>query len=70
MTGTSYAGDDYPAISVPVADPASHVWSSPDPSVASVNPVTGTVTARHPGQAAITISAGTLAASVTITVTP
>ena len=69
MTGTSYAGDDYPAISVPVADPASHVWSSPDPSVASVNPVTGKVTARHRGKATITVSSGTLTASVMITVT-
>jgi hypothetical protein len=68
-TGTSYAGDDYPAISVPIADPASHVWSSSDPLVASVNPVTGKVTARHPGKATVTVSSGTLTASVTITVT-
>jgi exopolysaccharide biosynthesis protein len=68
-TGTSYAGDDYPAISVPIADPASHLWSSSDPSVASVNPVTGKVTARHRGKATITVSSGTLTASVMITVT-
>jgi exopolysaccharide biosynthesis protein len=68
-TGTSYAGDDYPAINTPVADPASHVWSSSDPFVVSVNPVSGKVTARHPGNATITVSSGTLTASVTLTVT-
>jgi hypothetical protein len=68
-TGTSYAGDDYPAITVPIADPASHVWSTSAPSVATVDPVTGQVTAKHPGTADITISTGTLTASVTLTVT-
>jgi hypothetical protein len=68
-TGASYAGDDYPAVNVPIADPASHVWSSSDPFVASVNPVTGKVRARHSGTATITVSSGTLTASVTLTVT-
>lgn len=68
-TGTSYAGDDYPAITVPIADPVSHVWSSSNPQILSVDPVTGQVTAHHRGAATITVEAGSVTASVPLTVT-
>jgi Phosphodiester glycosidase/Bacterial Ig-like domain (group 2) len=68
-TGTTVGGDNYPAITMPVADPASHVWASGDPHVATVNPVTGQVTAHHPGQATISVTCGGVTASSTLTVT-
>jgi uncharacterized protein YjdB len=66
--GTTPAGDDRAALDVPVADPASHVWSSSDPRVASVDPRTGRVTARSPGTATITVLSAGLTASTVITV--
>jgi hypothetical protein len=67
-TGTTPAGDDLPALQVPVADPASHQWASSDPRVASVNPRTGLLTARAPGTATITVNSGGITGSVTVTV--
>jgi hypothetical protein len=69
-TGTTPAGDDRAALDVPVADPASHVWSSSDPRVASVDARTGRVTARSPGTATITVLCGGRTASTVITVLP
>jgi uncharacterized protein YjdB len=54
---------------MPVADPASHVWASSDPHVATVNPVTGVATAHHPGQASISVTCGGITAAHTLTVT-
>jgi hypothetical protein len=67
-TGTTPAGDDRPALEVPVADPASHLWSSSDPRVAAVDPQTGRVVARSPGTATITVLAGGVTAAAVITV--
>ena len=68
-TGTAPTGDDLPALSVPIADPASHVWSSSDPRVASVDPVTGEVHARRAGTATISVSSDGVSGSVALTVT-
>jgi len=68
-TGTNVGGDDEPAVTLPIADPASHVWSSSDSRVASVNEDTGVVTARHGGTAIISVESGGITASVTLTVT-
>lgn len=67
-TGTSYAGDDYPAITVPIADPVSHVWSSSNPSILTVDPETGQVHAKSTGTATIAVEAGTITASMQLTV--
>ena len=67
-TGTTPTGDDLPALSVPIADPASHVWSSSDPRVASVDPVSGEVRARCAGTATISVSSGGVSGSVGVTV--
>jgi hypothetical protein len=69
-TGTSVTGDDLTAIHVPIADPASHVWSSSDPRVAGIDPQTGELTARSPGTATITVLSGGITGSTTITVGP
>jgi hypothetical protein len=69
-TGTAPAGDDRAALDVPVADPASHAWSSSDPRVASVDQRTGRVTARSPGTTTITVLCAGLTASTVITVAP
>ncbi len=53
---------------VPIADPASHVWSSTDPAVASVDPVTGVVTAHRAGTATVSAGSGGVTGSVTLTV--
>jgi exopolysaccharide biosynthesis protein len=72
-SGTEVAGDDASAqgmpITMPIADPASHMWSSSDSTVASVNPDTGVVTARHAGTATITVTSGGVSAATSITVT-
>ncbi|WP_041540370.1 phosphodiester glycosidase family protein [Catenulispora acidiphila] len=68
-TGTTPTGDDLPALSVPIADPASHVWRSSDPHVATVDPVTGAVHAWHAGTATVTVTSDGISGSVTLTVT-
>lgn len=67
-TGTNVGGDNEPALTLPIADPASHVWSSSDPRVASVNATTGVVTAHHAGTTTISVTSGGISAAVTLTV--
>ena len=68
-TGTTPAGDDLAALQVPIADPASHLWSSSNPRVAAVDPGTGKLTARSPGTTTITVESGGVTAAVPVTVT-
>jgi hypothetical protein len=67
-TGTTPTGDDLPALQVPVADPASHQWTSSNPRVAAVDSQTGQLTARAPGTATITAESGGITGSITVTV--
>ncbi|HEX6448395.1 MAG TPA: phosphodiester glycosidase family protein [Trebonia sp.] len=67
-TGTNVGGDDEPALTLPIADPASHVWSSSDPQVASVDENSGVVTAHHAGTVTISVESGGVTGSVTLTV--
>jgi uncharacterized protein YjdB len=67
-TGTCVQGDNLPALTMPIADPASHVWTSSDPRVARVDARSGKVSARHRGTATITVTSGGITASTTITV--
>jgi hypothetical protein len=67
--GTTPAGDDLSPLVVPIADPASRLWSSSDPKVASVDPRTGQVTANSAGSATISVLSGGLTGTTTITVT-
>jgi uncharacterized protein YjdB len=53
---------------MPIADPASHGWTSGDPQVARVDARTGPVTALHPGTATMTVTSGGVSASATVTV--
>ncbi|HEX4221027.1 MAG TPA: phosphodiester glycosidase family protein [Pseudonocardiaceae bacterium] len=66
--GTQTSGDNLPVVTVPIADPASHVWSSSDPRVVSVDARTGAITARHAGTATISVRSGGVTGSVTVTV--
>ena len=68
-TGTTPTGDNLAPLQVPVADPASHEWSSSNPRVVTVNPQSGEVHAVSPGIATITVESGGVTATVTITVT-
>lgn len=68
-TGTTPTGDNLTALQVPIADPASHLWSSSNPQVAAVDPDTGQLIARSPGTATITVVSGGVTGTVTITVT-
>jgi uncharacterized protein YjdB len=68
-TGTTPTGDNLPALQVPIADPASHLWSSSDPRVAVVDPSTGQLLARAPGTATISVTSGGVTGTATITVT-
>jgi len=67
-TGTTVGGDNTPAITMPIADPASHAWSSGNATVASVNADSGVVSAHRPGTATISVTSGGVTASVTVTV--
>lgn len=66
--GTTPTGDNLAALQVPIAAPASHLWSSSDPRVAWVNPSTGVVTARSAGTATISVLSGGVTGTVTVTV--
>jgi hypothetical protein len=68
-TGTTPTGNDLPALQVPIADPASHVWSSSDPRIVTIDAGTGKVTARHPGTATVSVTSGGVIGSITLTVT-
>jgi uncharacterized protein YjdB len=68
-TGTTPTGDDLTALQVPIAAPASDLWSSSNPQVAGVDPTTGKVSARAPGTATISVLSGGVTGTVTITVT-
>ena len=66
--GTQTSGDNLPVVTVPIADPASHVWSSSDSRVVSVDARTGAITARHTGSATISVRSGGVTGSITIAV--
>ncbi|MGW5568530.1 phosphodiester glycosidase family protein [Streptomyces tendae] len=57
-SGDQIAGDNIAPLTIPIADPASHVWSSSRPGVASVDPVTGALTAHRPGTATVSVTSG------------
>lgn len=68
-TGVNQTGDNgLAAVKLPIADPVSHVWSSSDPHVATVDAVTGAVTALRPGITTITVETGGMTATQTVTV--
>jgi hypothetical protein len=68
-TGTNVGGDNLATVTLPIADPASHLWSSSDPRVARIDPVTGTVSGRKPGTTQITVESDGATATTAITVT-
>ncbi len=53
---------------MPVADPMSHVWASSDESVATVDPVSGDVTAVAAGTTTISVSTGGITSELQLTV--
>jgi exopolysaccharide biosynthesis protein len=66
--GKAVGGDNLPGITVPISDPASHVWTSSEPKVASVDPVSGKVTAHSRGTVTVSVSSGGVTGSVNLTV--
>jgi hypothetical protein len=68
-TGTNVGGDNEPAVTLPIADPASHLWSSSDEKVASVDADSGAVTAHHPGTVTISVTSGGVVGSAELTIT-
>ena len=68
--GVNQTGDNLAAVTVPIADPASHVWSSSNTKVATVDARTGVVTALHPGTVEISVTSGGLSSTVSIKVLP
>ncbi|HEX3788875.1 MAG TPA: phosphodiester glycosidase family protein [Pseudonocardiaceae bacterium] len=69
-TGTEAVGDNLPAAIMPIADPASHVWSVSDPGIATVDATSGVLTAHRPGSVTVSVSSGGVTASGTVTVLP
>lgn len=67
-TGTQIVGDNLAPLTIPIADPASHVWSSSDTKVASVDPVTGELTAHRAGTVTISVTSGGVTGTVQVTV--
>jgi hypothetical protein len=68
-TGTAVGGDNLPPLTLPIADPVSHVWSSSDARVVSVDRVTGAVTGHRPGTATVSVVSGGVTGSFKVTVT-
>jgi exopolysaccharide biosynthesis protein len=67
--GVNQTGDNLDPVTLPIADPASHVWSTSNSRVARVDPKTGVVTGVRAGTATISITSGGLTSKVTVTVT-
>ncbi|MFJ7948999.1 phosphodiester glycosidase family protein [Streptomyces sp. NPDC096354] len=67
-TGDQVAGDNIAPLTIPIADPASHVWSSSNPKVASVDPSTGALTAHRPGTVTISVTSGGITGSAQVVV--
>jgi exopolysaccharide biosynthesis protein len=53
---------------MPVADPLSHVWASSDKKVATIDPVTGSVTAVAAGTTTISVTTGGITSSLELSV--
>jgi len=66
--GTAVGGDNQPPLVMPIADPASHVWSSSNSRVASVDGRTGMLTAHRPGAVVVSVTSGGITGSVSVTV--
>lgn len=62
------SGTEVGSGTMPIADPASHVWSSGDSGIASVDPVTGKVTAHRAGTVTVSVTSGGVTGSVQLTV--
>ncbi|WP_328885952.1 phosphodiester glycosidase family protein [Streptomyces sp. NBC_00316] len=67
-TGEQIAGDNIAPLTIPIADPASHVWTSSNPKVASVDPPTGTLTAHRPGTVTVSVTSGGITGSAQVIV--
>ncbi|MFF7214396.1 phosphodiester glycosidase family protein [Streptomyces sp. NPDC008238] len=67
-TGDQIAGDNIAPLTIPIADPASHVWTSSNTKVASVDPSTGALTAHRSGTATITVTSGGVTGTAQVTV--
>lgn len=64
----SASGTEAGGGTMPVADPASHVWHSSDPRIAGVDPVTGKLTAHRAGSVTVTVTSGGVSASAVVAV--
>jgi hypothetical protein len=67
-TTLTATGDEVGGGSMPITDPASHVWSSSDSRIASVDAVTGKVTAHRAGTVTISVAGGGVTGAVKIVV--
>jgi exopolysaccharide biosynthesis protein len=67
-TGDQTAGDNIAPLTIPIADPASHVWTSSNPRVASVDRATGVLTAHRHGTVTVTVTSGGVKGSTQVTV--
>ncbi|MDT0465391.1 phosphodiester glycosidase family protein [Streptomyces gibsoniae] len=67
-TGDQIAGDNIAPLTIPIADPASHVWTSSDSKVASVDPSTGALTAHRSGTVTVSVTSGGVTGSAQIIV--
>ncbi|MFB7286409.1 phosphodiester glycosidase family protein [Actinacidiphila glaucinigra] len=67
-TGDQIAGDNIAPLTIPISDPASHVWTSGNPKVASVDPSTGALTAHRSGTATVTVTSGGVTGTTQVTV--
>ncbi|MFD7703386.1 Ig-like domain-containing protein [Streptomyces caelestis] len=65
-SGDQIEGDDITPLAIPIADPASHLWSSSAPKAASVDPSTGALTALRPGTVPVTSGGVTGSAQVVV----
>ncbi|MGI5142535.1 phosphodiester glycosidase family protein [Streptomyces sp. CA-106110] len=67
-TGDQIAGDNIAPLTIPIADPASHVWTSSNTKVATVDPLTGALTAHRSGTATVSVTSGGVTGSTQVVV--
>ncbi|MEV6293880.1 phosphodiester glycosidase family protein [Streptomyces sp. NPDC051896] len=67
-SGDQIGGDNIAPLTIPIADPASHVWTSSNSRVASVDPSTGALTAHRSGTVTVSVTSGGVTGSCQVVV--
>ncbi|MFF4689916.1 Ig-like domain-containing protein [Streptomyces sp. NPDC001307] len=67
-SGDQVGGDNIAPLTIPIADPASHVWTSSNSRVAAMDPSTGALTAHRSGTVTVSVTSGGVTGSCQVVV--